>query len=73
MHRTEPTRIQAMSLQWADKVTGFVEQLERLTDVKQGSYFGRNLGQQIGNRDSNFQKSNYNQQDRNWKFLILKN
>ncbi|GFQ96742.1 eukaryotic translation initiation factor 3 subunit C, partial [Trichonephila clavata] len=66
LHRTEPSRIQALSLQLADKVSSLVEQNERLMDLKQGSYFGRNLGQQTGNRDSNFQKSNYNQQDRNW-------
>ncbi|KAF8793215.1 Eukaryotic translation initiation factor 3 like protein [Argiope bruennichi] len=66
LHRTEPSRIQALSLQLADKVSSLVEQNERLLDLKQGSYFSRNLGQQSGNRDSNFQKSNYNQQDRNW-------
>lgn len=66
LHRTEPSRIQAMSLQLADKISGIVEQTERLLDLKQGSYFSRNMGQQSGTRDSNFQKGGYGQQDRNW-------
>ncbi|KFM61367.1 Eukaryotic translation initiation factor 3 subunit C, partial [Stegodyphus mimosarum] len=66
LHRTEPSRIQALSLQLADKVSSLVEQNERLMDLKQGSYFSRNIGQQSGTRDSTFQKSNYGQQDRNW-------
>ncbi|CAL1289334.1 unnamed protein product [Larinioides sclopetarius] len=66
LHGTEPSRIQALSLQLADKVSSLVDQNERLLDLKQGSYFSRNLGQQSGNRDSNYQKGNYNQQDRNW-------
>lgn len=66
LHRTEPSRIQALSLQLADKVSSLVEQNERLLDLKQGSYFSRNMGQQAGTRDSNFQKGGYGQQDRNW-------
>jgi len=66
LHRTEPSRIQAMSLQLSDKISNIVEQTERLLDLKQGSYFSRNLGQQGGGRDSNYQKGGYGQQDRNW-------
>ncbi|KAG8184921.1 hypothetical protein JTE90_017775 [Oedothorax gibbosus] len=47
LHRTEPSRIQALSLQLADKVSSLVEQNERLLDLKQGqSYFGREAGPQ---------------------------
>ncbi|XP_042906300.1 eukaryotic translation initiation factor 3 subunit C [Parasteatoda tepidariorum] len=67
MHRTEPSRIQALSLQLADKLISLTENNERLMDIKMGStYFNRNMGQQTGNRDNNYQKGNYNQQDRNW-------
>ncbi|XP_013778391.1 eukaryotic translation initiation factor 3 subunit C-like [Limulus polyphemus] len=65
MHRTEPSRIQALSLQLADKITNLVEQNERFWETKQGSFFGRNIGQQ-GYRDSGYQKTGYSQQDRNW-------
>lgn len=33
-----------MSLQLSDKISGIVEQTERLLDLKQGSYFSRNMG-----------------------------
>ncbi|XP_067137495.1 eukaryotic translation initiation factor 3 subunit C isoform X2 [Centruroides vittatus] len=62
MHRTEPSRIQALSLQLADKVTNLIDQNERLAEVKQGSFFGRSMGQQSGFRDSSYQKNVYNQQ-----------
>lgn len=36
-----------MSLQLSDKISGIVEQTERLLDLKQGSYFSRNMGKYL--------------------------
>ncbi|KAG0430661.1 hypothetical protein HPB47_022496 [Ixodes persulcatus] len=44
LHKTEPSRIQALALQLCDKVTNLVEYNERLWELKQGSFFGRNTG-----------------------------
>lgn len=66
LHRTEPSRIQALSLQLADKVYSLADQNERLWELKQGSFFGRAMGQQSGYRDNNYQKGNYNTQERMW-------
>lgn len=38
MHRTEPTRLQAMALQLAEKVNSLVETNERLMEMKQGNF-----------------------------------
>lgn len=64
LHKTEPSRIQALALQLCDKVTNLVEYNERLWELKQGSFFGRNTGMQ-GFRDG-YQKEGYGQRDRNW-------
>lgn len=40
MHRTEPTSLQNMALQLAEKLGSFVENNERVFDVKQGVYGG---------------------------------
>jgi translation initiation factor 3 subunit C len=37
MHRVEPSRLQLMALQYAEKVAGFVESNERLLDVRAGT------------------------------------
>jgi len=46
MHRTEPSRLQSMALQLADKLSNFVENNERLLEMKQGRdvYYGRGGG-----------------------------
>ncbi|UYV74932.1 EIF3C [Cordylochernes scorpioides] len=44
MHRTEPTRIQALALQLADKVNSLTEQNDKLSEMKSGNFFGRNAG-----------------------------
>jgi len=44
MHRTEPTRLQSLALQLADKLSSLVENNERTFEMKQGSFFTR--GQQ---------------------------
>lgn len=40
MHRTEPTSLQNMALQLAEKLGGLVENNERIFDLKQGVYGG---------------------------------
>lgn len=40
MHRTEPTSLQNMALQLAEKLGSLVENNERVFDVKQGVYGG---------------------------------
>ena len=40
MHRTEPTSLQNMALQLAEKLGGLVENNERVFDLKQGVYGG---------------------------------
>ena len=39
MHRTEPTRLQSLALQLAEKVASHVENNERIMEVKQGNFF----------------------------------
>ncbi|KAK7488251.1 hypothetical protein BaRGS_00020558 [Batillaria attramentaria] len=54
MHRTEPTRLQSLALQLAEKVASHVENNERIMEVKQGNFY--------------FQKSSNQpyQQNQNW-------
>lgn len=40
MHRTEPTSLQNMALQLAEKLGSLVENNERVFDLKQGIYGG---------------------------------
>uniref|UniRef100_A0A8C1L682 Eukaryotic translation initiation factor 3 subunit C n=1 Tax=Cyprinus carpio TaxID=7962 RepID=A0A8C1L682_CYPCA len=48
MHRTEPTSLQNMALQLAEKLGGLVENNERVFDLKQGVYGGYfNRGQYL--------------------------
>uniref|UniRef100_A0A0K8TT22 Eukaryotic translation initiation factor 3 subunit C n=1 Tax=Tabanus bromius TaxID=304241 RepID=A0A0K8TT22_TABBR len=48
MHRSEPSRLQALSMQLADKVTNLVDANERIFEMKQGNFFQRGM---LGNRD----------------------
>uniref|UniRef100_A0A8C5BN85 Eukaryotic translation initiation factor 3 subunit C n=1 Tax=Gadus morhua TaxID=8049 RepID=A0A8C5BN85_GADMO len=51
MHRTEPTSLQNMALQLAEKLGGLVENNERVFDLKQGVYGGYfNRGEAAKNR-----------------------
>uniref|UniRef100_A0AAR2LCE4 Eukaryotic translation initiation factor 3 subunit C n=1 Tax=Pygocentrus nattereri TaxID=42514 RepID=A0AAR2LCE4_PYGNA len=74
MHRTEPTSLQNMALQLAEKLGGLVENNERVFDLKQGvygSYFNR--GEELlhfqhqtywgggGGGGQNYQKGGYQQ------------
>lgn len=54
MHRSEPSRLQALSMQLVDKVTNLVDANERIFEVKQGTNF-----YQRGNQLKSF---NYNKQ-----------
>lgn len=49
MHRSEPSRLQALSMQLADKVTNLVDANERIFEMKQGNNF-----YQRGNQIKNF-------------------
>uniref|UniRef100_A0A8D8RG01 Eukaryotic translation initiation factor 3 subunit C n=1 Tax=Cacopsylla melanoneura TaxID=428564 RepID=A0A8D8RG01_9HEMI len=41
MHRSEPSRLQSLALQLADKVNNFVDSNERIFEMKQGNFFQR--------------------------------
>lgn len=63
MHRSEPSRLQALSMQLADKVTNLVDANERIFELKQGNMFQRFPGQRgdRGNyRNQNNQQGNWN-------------
>lgn len=72
MHRTEPSRIQSLALQLADKVNTLLDYNERLWELKmtpmghfnQGGRFDRNYQNRQGNRQ-NRQNRNENRQNRN--------
>ncbi|KAI5722278.1 hypothetical protein M8J76_006224 [Diaphorina citri] len=53
LHRSEPSRLQALALQLADKVNNFVDSNERIFEMKQGNFFQRPNYQRGGNRDGN--------------------
>ncbi|XP_069782969.1 eukaryotic translation initiation factor 3 subunit C [Narcine bancroftii] len=65
MHRTEPTSLQNLALQLAEKLGNLVENNERVFDVKQGSYggyFSRDQrvgyqGKQLYGRSSGYRQS----------------
>lgn len=45
MHRSEPSRLQSLALQLADKINNFVDSNERILETKQGNFFLRNANQ----------------------------
>lgn len=45
MHRSEPSRLQSLALQLADKINNFVESNERILETKQGNFFLRGANQ----------------------------
>jgi len=69
MHRTEPSRIQGLSLQLADKINILVEQNERLWEAKQmGIYGAANQGRMdrgYGGKDGE-ERGGYQRGGRNW-------
>lgn len=70
MHRTEPSRIQGLSLQLADKINVLVEQNERLWELKQMGSFGaserRGDRQDRRDRDGNENYHGGHRGSRNW-------
>lgn len=45
MHRSEPSRLQSLALQLADKIHNFVDSNERILETKQGNFFLRGTNQ----------------------------
>ncbi|KAI9583638.1 hypothetical protein GQX74_005386 [Glossina fuscipes] len=43
MHRSEPSRLQALAMQFVDKVTNLVDVNEKIFDMKQGNFFQRDM------------------------------
>lgn len=63
MHRSEPSRLQALAMQFVDKVTNLVDVNEKIFDMKQGNFFQRG---NMGNRDRGFNRNQNNQGGGNW-------
>lgn len=66
MHRSEPSRLQSLALQLADKINNFVDSNERILETKQGNFFlrGANQGNFRSDRQ-NFGRSNAQEWSRN--------
>ncbi|CAM4678058.1 unnamed protein product [Lepidochelys kempii] len=67
MHRTEPTALQNMALQLAEKLGNLVENNERVFDHKQGTYGGYFRDQKDGYRKNEggyMRRGGYRQQER---------
>lgn len=65
MHRSEPSRLQALSMQLADKITNLVDANERIFEAKQPNFFQRNQGgynrqNQGGNQGGYNRQQNFN-------------
>lgn len=65
MHRSEPSRLQALAMQLTDKVTNLVDANERIFEMKQGNFFNRS-GNQNYNRDRQNYRQQNNNQNQNW-------
>lgn len=59
MHRSEPSRLQSLALQLADKVNNLVDSNERIFEMKQGSFFLR------GGNQGTF-RQNYGRPGQDW-------
>merc|ERR1711902_307803 len=53
MHRTEPSRLQSLSLQLSDKLAQLVENNERLLELRPGGWQGQWRGKDGERRDGN--------------------
>lgn len=63
MHRSEPSRLQALSMQLADKITNLVDANERIFEAKQPNFFQRSQGgYNRQNQGGNNQGGGYNRQ-----------
>uniref|UniRef100_A0A3B4X864 Eukaryotic translation initiation factor 3 subunit C n=1 Tax=Seriola lalandi dorsalis TaxID=1841481 RepID=A0A3B4X864_SERLL len=66
MHRTEPTSLQNMALQLAEKLGGLVENNERVFDLKQGvygGYFNRDQKGGYQQKQGGYQRGGYRNQN----------
>jgi len=62
LHRSEPSRLQALATQLTDKVTNLVDANERIFELKQGNFFNRGSNQNYNRDRQNYrQQSNQNQ------------
>ncbi|XP_017775369.1 PREDICTED: eukaryotic translation initiation factor 3 subunit C isoform X2 [Nicrophorus vespilloides] len=60
MHRSEPSRLQSLAMQLADKINNFVDSNERILETKQGNFFmrGQNQGNFRGGDRQNYRGGN---------------
>merc|ERR1719232_1651951 len=66
MHRTEPSRLQSLSLQLSDKLAQLVENNERLLELRPGGWQGQWRGKEGERRDGNkFGDRKFGDRDRN--------
>uniref|UniRef100_A0A8C5E9Z4 Eukaryotic translation initiation factor 3 subunit C n=1 Tax=Gouania willdenowi TaxID=441366 RepID=A0A8C5E9Z4_GOUWI len=68
MHRTEPTSLQNMALQLAEKLGSLVENNERVFDLKQGvygGYFNRDQKGSYQQKHGGYQRGGYRNQNQN--------
>lgn len=63
MHRSEPSRLQALAMQFVDKVTNLVDVNEKIFDMKQGNFFQRG---NMNVRNRNYNMNQNNQGGGNW-------
>lgn len=63
MHRSEPSRLQALAMQFVDKVTNLVDVNEKVFDMKQGNFFQRG---NMNNRDRGYNRNQSNQGGGSW-------
>ncbi|XP_065365981.1 eukaryotic translation initiation factor 3 subunit C [Calliphora vicina] len=63
MHRSEPSRLQALAMQFVDKVTNLVDVNEKIFDMKQGNFFQRG---NMNMRNRNYNPNSNNQGGGNW-------
>lgn len=66
MHRSEPSRLQALSMQLADKITNLVDANERIFEAKQPNFFQRNQGGYNRNNNREGGNQGYNRQGGNF-------
>ncbi|KNC34096.1 hypothetical protein FF38_06471 [Lucilia cuprina] len=63
MHRSEPSRLQALAMQFVDKVTNLVDVNEKIFDMKQGNFFQRG---NMNIRNRGYNPNQNNQGGGNW-------
>ncbi|XP_060532755.1 eukaryotic translation initiation factor 3 subunit C [Cylas formicarius] len=64
MHRSEPSRLQSLALQLADKINNFVDSNERILETKQGNFFLRANQSNFRGERQNYRGGNQQNWDR---------